>query len=200
MTSSSGPSKTRSRVFLTGSSSAENGDRHGAGAERASGHDVRRGRRTAELLGLYEGIAITRRTTAYSGVMPDVIIFSRARTSGYAPPVRKWSSRSARPCCMRSATTRLRRRLPARAWLLEAATRRRTQGRVSARIDSSESFGTSHCRRGAIRAGSVPHDSSGSGKAAGRSRAAAPRGPTHQRIFRREALRAFCSGMAESLT
>ncbi len=26
-----------------------------------------------ELLGLYEGIAITRRTTAYSGVMPDVI-------------------------------------------------------------------------------------------------------------------------------
>ncbi|KAB8287714.1 Zn-dependent protease [Bifidobacterium avesanii] len=36
--------------------------------ERASMHDPR-----GELLGLYEGVPITRRTTAYGGVMPDVI-------------------------------------------------------------------------------------------------------------------------------
>lgn len=142
-----------------------------------------------ELLGLYEGIAITRRTTAYSGVMPDVITIFKGPRAGMRHPCANGRADPQDRAARDRPLLRLRRRLPARAWLLEAATRRRTQGRVSARNRiHPESFGTSHCRRGAIRAGSVPHDSSGSGKAAGRSRAAAPRGPTHQRIFRREAL------------
>lgn len=56
-----------------------------------------------ELLGLYEGIPITKRTTGYSGVMPDVITLFKGRMNAYAQHRPSCANRFAKPCCTRSA-------------------------------------------------------------------------------------------------
>ena len=58
------------------------------------------------LLGLYEGIPLTRRTTNYSGVLPDKITIFRGPSNASTGPTRRSSGdRSSGSCCTRSRTT-----------------------------------------------------------------------------------------------